>query len=43
MQKKKRRKKMVLTKVKIEVKGPTGSGKTTVLAIIKEALSSYNI
>ncbi len=34
---------MALTKVRIEVTGPTGSGKTTVLNIIKEALSSYNI
>jgi len=33
---------MVLTKVKIIVKGPAGSGKTTILNIIKEALSYYD-
>ena len=41
--KKERRKKMALTKISIEVKGPTGSGKTTVLNIIRDALSSYDI
>ena len=34
---------MVLTKLKIIVKGPTGGGKSTVIDIIREALSSHNI